>query len=68
MGPSQPDSAPEVARRPARDLIDAILHNMRENLELLRYSTLKLLPRCGHLAPLEQSGAFSRLAIEFLSA
>jgi pimeloyl-ACP methyl ester carboxylesterase len=36
--------------------------------ELLRYSTLKLLPRCGHLAPLEQSGAFSRLAIEFLSA
>jgi pimeloyl-ACP methyl ester carboxylesterase len=35
---------------------------------LLRYSTLKLLPQCGHLAPLEQGAAFSRLAIEFLSA
>jgi pimeloyl-ACP methyl ester carboxylesterase len=40
----------------------------RAYADLLRYSTLKLLPRCGHLAPLEQGAAFSRLAIEFLSA
>ena len=33
-------AAPEAPRRPARDLIDAILQNMRENLELLKYSTL----------------------------
>jgi len=36
--------------------------------ELLPYATLKLLPQCGHLAPLEHGGAFSRLAIDFLSA
>src|SRR5580765_3681819 len=30
----------EAPRRPARDLIDAVLDNMRKNLEPLRYSTL----------------------------
>lgn len=34
---SQPATAP---RRPARDLIDAVLENMRNNLEPLKYSTL----------------------------
>jgi hypothetical protein len=29
-----------VPRRPARDVIDAILDNMRQNLEVLKYSTL----------------------------
>ena len=35
--PSQPRSAP---RRPARDIIEAVVDNMRKNLELLKYSTL----------------------------
>jgi len=34
---SQPATTP---RRPARDLIDAVLENMRNNLEPLKYSTL----------------------------
>jgi pSer/pThr/pTyr-binding forkhead associated (FHA) protein len=34
-----PQSAPP-SRRPARDLIDAVLENMRTNLEPLKYSTL----------------------------
>lgn len=37
--PSQ-RSAAAPPRRPARDLIDAVLENMRRNLEPLRYSTL----------------------------
>src|SRR5438034_3198453 len=31
---------PQAPRRPARDLIEAILQNMRENLEPLKFSTL----------------------------
>jgi hypothetical protein len=31
---------PDSPRRPARDLIDAVLDNMRQNLEPLKYSTL----------------------------
>jgi hypothetical protein len=31
---------PRAPRRPARELIDAVLENMRENLEHLKYSTL----------------------------
>jgi hypothetical protein len=38
---SRPDSPLiEPSRRPARDLIDAVLENMRTNLEPLKYSTL----------------------------
>ena len=33
-------AAPEPPRRPARDIIDAIVDNMRKNLEPLKYSTL----------------------------
>jgi pSer/pThr/pTyr-binding forkhead associated (FHA) protein len=36
--PNSPSTVP--ARRPARDLIDAVLENMRTNLEPLKYSTL----------------------------
>jgi hypothetical protein len=37
----QPNSQPAApTRRPARDLIDAVLENMRTNLEPLKYSTL----------------------------
>jgi hypothetical protein len=35
MEPAMPGS-----RRPARDIIDAVVDNMRKNLELLKYSTL----------------------------
>src|SRR5262245_17576802 len=37
-----PHRAPHLgdARRPARDLIEAVLENMRRNLEPLKYSTL----------------------------
>ncbi len=33
-------AATEATRRPARDIIDAIVDNMRKNLEPLKYSTL----------------------------
>lgn len=36
--PSQPGTTPP--RRPARDVIEAVLENMRRNLEPLKYSTL----------------------------
>lgn len=35
--PSHPRTAP---RRPARDIIEAVVDNMRKNLEVLKYSTL----------------------------
>jgi pSer/pThr/pTyr-binding forkhead associated (FHA) protein len=39
--PSQPNSTSATpSRRPARDLIEAVLENMRTNLEPLKYSTL----------------------------
>lgn len=34
---------------------------------LIPGSTLAMLPECGHLVPLEQAAAFSRLAIDFLT-
>jgi hypothetical protein len=41
MSPSPPTSAVAPApRRPARDIIDAVVDNMRKNLEPLKYSTL----------------------------
>src|SRR6476660_9354796 len=41
MAPQQNSQAPaRAARRPASDLIEAVLENMRTNLEPLRYSTL----------------------------
>ena len=40
MRPKESNSSPERARRPARDVIDAVLENMRQNLEPLKYSTL----------------------------
>jgi len=36
----QSTARPEPSRRPARDLIDAVLANMRQNLEPLKYSVL----------------------------
>jgi hypothetical protein len=40
MAPAQLNPAPQAARRPARDLIEAVVENMRKNLEPLKYSTL----------------------------
>jgi hypothetical protein len=40
MAPRPTNQPTETPRRPARDLIEAILENMRQNLEPLKYSTL----------------------------
>ncbi len=40
MAAPRPDPAAHTSRRPARDLIDAVVHNMQKNLEPLKYSTL----------------------------
>src|SRR4029077_7103544 len=40
MTHAQLNPAPQTSRRPARDLIDAVVDNMRKNLEPLKYSTL----------------------------
>jgi hypothetical protein len=40
MAAHRPDSTASRSRRPARDLIDAVVDNMRKNLEPLKYSTL----------------------------
>jgi hypothetical protein len=40
MAPAQLNPVPQAARRPARDLIEAVVDNMRKNLEPLKYSTL----------------------------
>ena len=40
MNPSPRTRGAEAGRRPARDLIEAVLENMRQNLEPLKYSTL----------------------------
>ena len=37
---AQLNAAPQASRRPARDLIEAVVDNMRKNLEPLKYSTL----------------------------
>ena len=51
------DFAAQAARRPARDIIDAIVDNMRKNLEPLRYSTLAPSRYTVYLHP----GEFARL-------
>jgi hypothetical protein len=40
MAPRPTNSPTETPRRPARDLIEAVLENMRQNLEPLKYSIL----------------------------
>ncbi len=40
MAPAQLNPAARLPRRPARDLIEAVVDNMRKNLEPLKYSTL----------------------------
>jgi len=40
MGSTRPEAAPAPPRRFARDVIEAVVENMRRNLEPLRYSTL----------------------------
>ncbi len=52
-----PESGTTPPRRPARDLIDAVLENMRHNLEPLKYSTLAPSRYVVYLHP----GEFARL-------
>src|SRR5580765_5961759 len=40
MAPAQLNPVPQASRRPARDLIEAVVENMRKHLEPLKYSTL----------------------------
>jgi hypothetical protein len=40
MASHRTDSTAQRSRRPARDIIDAVVDNMRKNLEPLKYSTL----------------------------
>ena len=40
MASHRTDSAAQRSRRPARDIIEAVVDNMRQNLEPLKYSTL----------------------------
>jgi hypothetical protein len=40
MAPAQLNPAPRASRRPVLDLIEAVVDNMRKNLEPLKYSTL----------------------------
>jgi len=40
MPSHQEDIAAQAPRRPARDLTEAVVENMRQNLEVLKYSTL----------------------------
>jgi len=40
MSPKAAQSKSDAVRRPARDVIEAVLENMRKNLEPLKYSTL----------------------------
>jgi len=40
MAPRPSTSSPEIPRRSARDLIEAVLENLRQNLEPLKYSVL----------------------------
>jgi hypothetical protein len=65
----RPDSAP--ARRSARDIVDAVLDNMRQNLEPLKYSTLAPSRFLVYLHPAEYrrlEGVLRRLRLETIRA
>src|SRR5688500_12867430 len=51
----------EQNRRPARDLIVAVLENMRRNLEPLRYSTIARSRYLVHLHPAESNRREGRI-------
>ena len=55
MAPSRPDSAAEAPRRPARDLIDAVVDHMRKNVEPLKYSMLVPSRYTVYLHPVEHA-------------
>jgi hypothetical protein len=60
-----------MPRRPAGDLIDAIVHNMRTNLEALRYSTVAPSRYTVYVSPAEYSrleGILPRLRSETIRA
>src|ERR1700694_4943264 len=53
MAPAQLNPAPRASRRAARDLIEAVVDNMRKNLEPLKYSTLTPTRFTGTVRPAE---------------
>jgi len=53
MASQRMDSPAPPARRPARDIIDAVVENMRSNLEELKYSTLAASRYTVYLHPAE---------------
>jgi FHA domain-containing protein len=55
MSPTQADTAAPSPRRSARDVIAAVVDNMRRNLEPLRYSTLVPSHYTVYLHPLEHA-------------
>jgi hypothetical protein len=55
MSPTQTDTAAPSPRRSARDVIAAVVDNMRRNLEPLRYSTLVPSHYTVYLHPLEHA-------------
>jgi len=59
------------SRRPAGDLIDAVLHNMRTNLEVLKYTTVAPSRYTVYLSPAEHTrleGIIPRLQAETIRA
>src|SRR5688572_11558273 len=63
MSPNTSSASTDTPRRPARDLIEAVLENMRRNLEPLRYSTLVPSRYVIYLHPLEYARLESILSI-----
>ena len=64
-------SAPSAPRRGARDIVDAVVHNMRENLEPLKYSTLAPSRYLVYLHPAEfrrLEGILRRVRLETIRA
>jgi hypothetical protein len=65
----QPDAS--LPRRHARDIVDAVLHNMRQNLEPLKYSTLAPSRFLVYLHPAEfrrLEGILRRVRLETIRA
>jgi hypothetical protein len=64
-------SNPTAPRRYARDIVDAVLHNMRQNLEPLKYSTLAPSRYLVYLHPAEfrrLEGILRRIRLETIRA
>ena len=71
MTPQVDVSAPSTPRRYARDIVDAVIGNMRQNLEPLKYSTLAPTRYLVYLHPAEfrrLEGILPRIRLETIQA